>query len=404
MKRIGFHYYHDTHHYRQSDLENWLPKLKRLGASWLVLQAPVTRALPEEFLKGLQNAGIDPIIHLDLALDKLSSREDLELLFRVYSRWGIKYVVLFKEPNLQSNWGGAAWAQNDLVERFLDMYLPIAQTCLQYQLTPIFPPLQPGGDYWDTAFLREALESLQRRGHHGLLEKLVIGANAWIGDRPLDWGMGGPERWPGASPYSTPPGEQDQRGLRIFDWYETIARSVLREPLPIFLFGLGAPIDESYPQKMLKVAKLMEGHQIEGMDPISNAVLGGAFRLFDAVRGNEFPIIEAIQNVQKSNPIEASSNPKIDPTIAHYLLLPSYEWGIPDYHLDAIRPFIRNHQPTVGFSLQEAAQAKRVTVIGSDEDYTEKELRELRTKGCIVERVEAYGTTLASHLDKLLEK
>jgi len=38
--RIGFHYFPDADHYRESDLYTWLPELKTLEASWLVLDAP----------------------------------------------------------------------------------------------------------------------------------------------------------------------------------------------------------------------------------------------------------------------------------------------------------------------------------------------------------------------------
>ena len=54
--RLGFHYFPDTLHYQNSDLNKWLPILQELGASWITLIAPIQRAIPESFLKGL----IDP--------------------------------------------------------------------------------------------------------------------------------------------------------------------------------------------------------------------------------------------------------------------------------------------------------------------------------------------------------
>ena len=50
--------------------------------------------------------------------------------------------------------------------------------------------------------------------------------------------------------------------------------------------------------------------------------------------------------------------------ISHYLLLPTFERGVADWHLDAIRPFINKYQPTIGFSPVEASHAKKVTVVG----------------------------------------
>ena len=43
--------------------------------------------------------------------------------------------------------------------------------------------------------------------------------------------------------------------------------------------------------------------------------------------------------------------------IQHYVLLPAYDWGIADFYLDAVRPFVKKYRATVGFSLQEAALA-----------------------------------------------
>ena len=56
--RIGFHYFPDANHFRESDLYTWLPELKTLEASWLVLNAPADRAIPEFFINGLKENGI----------------------------------------------------------------------------------------------------------------------------------------------------------------------------------------------------------------------------------------------------------------------------------------------------------------------------------------------------------
>ncbi len=415
MNKIGFHYYPDTHHFQQSDLETWLPRLTELGARWLVVNAPAERALPENFLKGLLEAQITPVLHFDLSPRVMPSPEDFQVLFQSYSRWGVKYAAFFSHPNARHAWGSASWAQTDLVERFLDVYTPLAEASLHAGLTPILPPLEPGGDYWDLYFLKATLEGLSRRGHPALLEKLVIGAEAWAGTHPLNWGAGGPERWPGAIPYFTPPDEQDQRGFRIADWYDTIARSVCRESRPIFLFGVGCPrADDAYTEKTLTMARLLAGEDIPEMEPLPGSVLGGAFWLLSAPeehasalqawyspQGEALPVVEVFTQWSQPTPPRARPAPAESRPIAHYLLLPSYEWGVSDAHIEAIRPFIKNRQPTIGFSLAEASQARRVTVVGSETDYPEKALRDLRTNGAIVERVEGDGTSLASNLVKL---
>ena len=84
--------------------------------------------------------------------------------------------------------------------------------------------------------------------------------------------------------------------------------------------------------------------------------------------------------------------------IRHYLLLPTYEWGIADWHLDIIRPFVKKHAATVGFSLEEAALAEMVTAIGNDQTFPEELLDRLRSAGCKVERIDGDGTTIASKL------
>ncbi len=85
-------------------------------------------------------------------------------------------------------------------------------------------------------------------------------------------------------------------------------------------------------------------------------------------------------------------------TIGHYLLLPHYEWGIADWHLEVIRPFIKKYTPTIGFSLAEATHAGRVTVIGDQNSYSDEDLNMLRNAGCIVERISGDGTSIATQL------
>lgn len=242
--RIGFHYYPDTRHYRKIDLDTWLPELQAMGASWLVLSAPTSRAIPEQFLTGLLEAGIEPILKLNLPLDPTALVPDggwhsLELLFSTYAQWGVHYMSPFERPNSRLAWPASAWAQADLVERFLDIYLPVTRRITEAGLFPLFPVLEPGGDYWDTAFLRAALQGIQRRGYQDLLQSLVLSATAHTHLKPLSWGAGGPERWPGRRPYSSDGPGEDQQGFYIFDWYLAATRAAIGTPLPILLFGAG---------------------------------------------------------------------------------------------------------------------------------------------------------------------
>jgi hypothetical protein len=456
--RLGFHYFPDTLHYRESDLNTWLPELRSLGATWVTLVAPNDRAIPEVFLRGLISAGIEPILHFHLPLDQSTQINDMRLLFHTYARWGIHYVALFDRPNLRTSWPATAWAQSNLVERFLDIYLPLAKAATQVGLIPVFPPLEPGGDYWDTAFLRGALQGIQRRGYHQLLQKFVVGAYAYPGNRPLDWGAGGPERWPGARPYHTPQGSQDQRGFRIFDWYLTQVRAVVDVPCAILLLGAGChpgeqfdpafpPIDRAAHAKTnLCIAELMiekkrlVGKGIAGPEneeAVPAEVLACNFWLLASTKdspsagdawiqpdGNTLPAAGAMRqwfakldnSREKTQPRAARETiphspphpvaPAYQPrknghSIQHYLLLPTYEWGIADWHLDVIRPFVKKYRPTIGFSIKEAKQAARVTLIGGSQSFPDAVLDELRSANCTVEQISGDGTSIASQLATL---
>jgi hypothetical protein len=94
------------------------------------------------------------------------------------------------------------------------------------------------------------------------------------------------------------------------------------------------------------------------------------------------------------------SNPlsKPSPSIQHYLLLPALDWAVADWYFQAVRPFIKRHMPTIGFSLAEAAQAARVTVVGGAEFFPDEALSSLRASGCIVERINGDGTSIATQL------
>src|SRR5210317_502558 len=95
MKRLGFHYFSDTQHYRQHDLQIWLPRLKSFSAQWLVLNAPTNRAIPEDFIRALIDSEIKPILHFHIHHNQIPAQDDLQLLFNTYKRWGVQYAALF---------------------------------------------------------------------------------------------------------------------------------------------------------------------------------------------------------------------------------------------------------------------------------------------------------------------
>ena len=442
FEKLGFHYYPDTLHYTENDLRTWLVELKALGAAWLVLLAPSDRAIPEMFITGLIRQGIEPILHFDLPLIDPPKPETYQLLFSTYARWGVRYIALFDRPNTRQAWGATSWAHADLVERFLDIYIPLADMALQSGLVPVFPPLEPGGDYWDLSFLSAALKGIQRRGYTQLLNSLALAAYAGVENRPLSWGAGGPERWPGARPYFTPPGQEDQRGFYVFDWYLAVAQAVCRTSPDILLLGAGSRLRENgedelpfanyhaHMRENLALARLVGGDtnlskEEETLEPISSHVRACCFWLLAASAdnphvnqawfqpdGSALPVIGALRQIarpttQPPEPVPAPSPalesppPALDHVIDHYLLLPLYEWGVVEWHMDVIRPYLLRHHPTLGFSLAEAALAKRVTILGGEQIFPEDEIDKLRHAGCEVERVTGDGTSIATQMEVL---
>jgi hypothetical protein len=250
----------------------------------------------------------------------------------------------------------------------------------------------------------------------------------------LQWGAGGPERWPGARPYYTPPEEQDQRGFHIFDWYLAIARQVVGKTLPIILLQAGVSQDpqkearfsdlSAHAREVLAGVQLLAGETVEdeanpeaALDPIPQEVLcanywllasepGGRYEAQAWFRagGDALPAVQVLRQrlssqAETAKIAEGSASPKEDGGwISHYLLLPMYDWGVSDWHLDVIRPFVKKYHPTIGFSVHEAAYARRVTVIGGEQSFPEQELMKLKANGCQVERITGDGITIATQL------
>jgi hypothetical protein len=430
--RYGFYYYPDIQHYRDTDIHRWMTELHAMGASWLTLLAPIDRAIPELFIRQIIAEGIQPVIHLPLPTSGAGLSNELSMFFEAYSHWGVNYITLFDRPNLMKNWSPSTWAQKNLVERFLDIFIPVATGAVNAGLTPVFPPLEPGGDYWDTAFLYSALQGLQRRGQQGLLDQLVLSAYAWSSNRSPNWGAGGPERWPKSLPYSTPQDSEDQLGFRIFDWYLAIAESVLGKRLPIILTAAGSRLGDqldprspavdvhAHSWQNMTLVRLMAGITQE-FDPIPSEVLTCNFWLLSASQGHpevnnawykpdgeQLPVVQLIKDWVANGGIEPVSSSKylrtaaLNPAglrpISHYLLLPSSEWSLADWHLDMIRPFIDKYQPTIGFSPVEASHAKKVTVISGATTIPESIIDGLIAAGCIVEQISGDGMDVASQL------
>lgn len=81
--------------------------------------------------------------------------------------------------------------------------------------------------------------------------------------------------------------------------------------------------------------------------------------------------------------------------IDHYLLLPTYKWGTPEHILEKVRPILQQDKPTIGFSIDEAMMARKVTVWNENGAFSDSEIEELRKSGCIIDEKVINGIEVA---------
>ena len=423
MTTIGFHYFPDELHYRRADLQAWLPELVALETRWVTLIGSLTRAVPEPFIRSLFDAGIEPIIHIPAVPTKRDSQQavvsTLNSLFRSYARWGVRYVAAFSEPNMRAAWSPADWGQSGLVERFLDLLIPVLDAQLEAGLQPVYPALRAGGDYWDTAFLEASLDGFARRGRADLARQLTFAVNLWSYNRPLDWGKGGRQRWPDTKPYLTPPGSQDQRGFHLFEWYDEVIQASLSEARPFICIAGGPRLGDQTDPALPALDDLRHASCIHDVmatirsDSLPRHLLNLNLWLLSAADGSPFAAeawyrpdgatltaVEALKaqpgaglpaarrgaDESKALDLEHAA-PIPDKSLRHYVLLPVFEWGISEWHWSAALDYVKAHRPVCGFSADEAAQARRVTILGNEQGISLATEQALRQAGCSVERI-----------------
>ncbi len=444
MTTIGFHYYPDDLHYRTHDLQAWLPELRGLGARWLTVVGSLTRAVPEPFLRGLRENDIEPIVLIPAGPVRALDAAALAPLFNSYARWGVKYVSVFAEPNARSSWSPSDWSKTGIVDRFVEIMAPIWRAQHAAGLTPVFPALKAGGEYWDTAFLEAALVGLQRRNQHELLNNLAFALNTWTFNRPVAYGAGGPAKWPGARPYLTTPGVEDQRGFHVFDWYNAIFDQHLGERRPLISLAGGPRLGDQTDPALPSVNEARHASCTKEIMALVNDnqlpanLINLNFWLLTADAASPFAreawfkpdggtlaataVLRSEAGAAQVDPAPALANGALTPGSAahellmrlrsvpagakgmgpgvhkvttavearplrHYLLLPTFEWGVSEWHWAAALDVVRAHQPTVGFSPDEAGLAAKVTILGNEQGISTEVETQLRERGCEVERV-----------------
>ena len=411
-QNLGFSYFSAPEYLVRNRVETWFPILASLGGSQLVLEANFDRAIPEDVFQSAYENHQEIIIHFKGELPLARKFNEVAILLDTYARWGVKYVILGDRPNSKSGWTTTGWRNDNLVDHFLDRFIPLADYAERLGLIPVFPPLQPGGDYWDTAFMEMAVRGLQRRQMSALLDKFCLASYAHTYNRPLTWGAGGPENWPGARPYGTPEGQQDQLGFNNFEWMQAVVeRTCGKRPTALILDAGNPAVDQSKKDQALEaiqqIVKACQGEsQEQELSSLDGSILACTFdldTLAEVLEGNL--TVSALQAIFKSEQAEAqntdgkTANP--GKPITHYLLLPAHESGVSDVVLNKVRPVIKQYSPTVGFSVEEAKLAKRVSVFPDPLLFTDAVLKGLRDAGCSVEVLPQSGIEIATFLHEM---
>ncbi|MGB9301614.1 MAG: SpoIID/LytB domain-containing protein [Anaerolineae bacterium] len=229
---VGFHWFPDHYHYEQRYFDTFVPELKAMGASWLLVLSDGLNTIPDWFLRGLIQHDIEPIIRIYTRFVTFIDQAGLRQACKHYSSLGVHYVHVFNEPNLSLEW--AEWNPDRLVPRFMDYLIPCLETMYSVEgIIPLFTPLAPGGDYWDTSFLKEALAILNQKGKKYLYDKMAVGIHNYAFNKPLSFGKGGSTRWTCARPFERPPGCEDHTGFYLFEWYDEIVSQRTGRRLPL---------------------------------------------------------------------------------------------------------------------------------------------------------------------------
>ena len=399
LDRLGFHFYPDDHHYTDRDLALWLPELQALGARWLVLRGNSRRAVPESFVRGLVKSGIQPIVHIPVEIGSLV-RADLDAQLQAYAHWGVRHVAVFDRPNLRRSWREADWSRPNLIDRFLDALLPVLQAQQASGLRPLLPPLEPGGDYWDTAFLQATLESLARRAPKTLLSELGICVLAWSHGHPLAWGAGGPSSWKDARPYVDPPQGEDQRGIRIFEWYRQIARATLGVDLPMIVTAGGISAGTETVAEDVQIAEVLAIRRMLASSDDAQGVQ--AFAFYPLAADPEHPDFALAWYRAPASPtsaaqafLDAASAPapkSVSEPFAQagasrrYILLPSDPLSASGLDWATLGRMAVDPGTSMGANVEEAVRYPEVVLAGPITAYPGPVIARLEATGCIVLR------------------
>ena len=409
---IGFAYFTSPKYQINRQMNAWMKTIHQVGASVVIFESAFDRAVSEDaFITALDNH-LSPIVHFTTELPLARNFNDVAFLLDVYAKWGVSHVIFGDRPNDKSTWPKAGWHHENLIDHFLDRFIPLANHAVRKGIIPVLSSLIPGGDYWDTAFVELVLTGLKRRRMESILEHLMLSSYGYTYNKSLSWGKGGPERWSSTKPYQTPEGQEDQIGFRNFEWIQAIGERAIGKKLPIMILDAGHPGTTYFVSDVRSSVKNIQNifdlcyskpvGAVEAGRPVAfdETVCWCTFSLDTIEETFEGDLSEETFKQVFSDMKKLDENSKSETQgqkiITHYLLLPSYASGVSDAILNKVRPLIKHYHPTVGFSLAEAVFAKKVSVYPDPILFSEEQLSQIRSTGSIVEILPESGIEIAT--------
>ena len=436
-KKLGFHYYKDAGHFDDPSLDYWLPKLQAAGTSWLIVYAPENGEIPENFIIRLREVRIEPIVVLNYAISSPPTMQIFQQRMAYYHSIGIHMVQFFNRPNMRSSWNAEEWIKPGIVTRFVRRFADYASVCIRERVIPLFPLLEPGGDYWDLAFLRSSIKQIRKEFSETLLANLVFSASAGLNKHPLSWNEAGPAGYPPAAPYSE--GMVDHRGFYLFQWYEEILRKEIGKNVPLLLMNAGMwdasagifdVVTKDSRQQFLNILNLLQDMTVKNEGKIPSYVLSccmyklpsteslsasvpvepdGSDILFGMntkTVSEKVSVSEKIKNILHKLSLSEliSLIKKVGTNIAtklqcagryvfqggslkEYFLLPEVSSLFTEEQMNTIRQYIKIHKCASGNDLNEALASKNVIMIDDQALYPAYMLRQLQDRGCAVHTV-----------------
>jgi len=162
-------------------VDRFVAELDEMGISWVTFLNEGTNIGDNDYLvEQLVANGIMPVMRI-YTPGLVPLEGDLEATVRHYRQLGVHYYQLYNEPNLVFENNG----QQPSVDRYLDLWVPLARRVIAAGGYPGFGALSPNGEVDDRVFLARAIDRLRERGELDVLERAWLSVHNYCGGRPL---------------------------------------------------------------------------------------------------------------------------------------------------------------------------------------------------------------------------